>query len=353
LVEAGTISREEAETHRFRAVSWKHLGSKEVGAGPDVLEVRFEPDDRFLLCTDGLTGAVSNDAILGFMKANPEAQLCAEGLGKLALDAGSRDNVSCIVVNCSAGKALEIGRCTLLGNHREEMKDAIDVRRGNAWTVCAVADGWGCQHITGPAVGGPAERAVNALLHELGGRLPAAENSSSVKESIRAAVLQANEEVMTMSVQTDSCTPLCSTIVLLAWRRGSSVVFVTNVGLSRCYHIQVQQPPASLAPVAYRDRARRLADDLTRQPAADDADRLHQLGVLAVKLAELVADLHSVGVPEDDYRPLVRLLADLRALTASTDAPAARVSQMTVAATQVLREFAGPATPECEEAFWK
>ena len=46
-----------------------------------------------------LCGPASDQQILDFMLENPDAQQCAEGLGQLALDCGSRDNVSCIVID--------------------------------------------------------------------------------------------------------------------------------------------------------------------------------------------------------------------------------------------------------------
>jgi protein phosphatase len=51
-----------------------------------------------LLCTDGLSGVVADDTLLSFVAAHPDVQACADGLGQLALDSGSRDNVSCIVI---------------------------------------------------------------------------------------------------------------------------------------------------------------------------------------------------------------------------------------------------------------
>lgn len=99
LVEAKTISAAEAREHKFRNVLWKYLGSKEVGDGPDVAVVPIQPGDRFLLCTDGLHGVVSDDKLLQFMLSHPEPQSCAEGLVQLALESGSRDNVSCIVID--------------------------------------------------------------------------------------------------------------------------------------------------------------------------------------------------------------------------------------------------------------
>ena len=98
LVEAKTISAAEARDHKFKNVLWKYLGSKEVGEGPEVLNKPVQPGDRFLLCTDGLHGVVTDDKLLQFIQSQQDVQACADGLGQLALDSGSRDNVSCIVI---------------------------------------------------------------------------------------------------------------------------------------------------------------------------------------------------------------------------------------------------------------
>ncbi len=99
LVEAKTISAAEAKDHKFRNVLWKYLGSKEVGDGPDVAVVPIQAGDRFLLCTDGLHGVVVDDKLLQFCLGQQEAQSCADGLVQLALESGSRDNVSCVVID--------------------------------------------------------------------------------------------------------------------------------------------------------------------------------------------------------------------------------------------------------------
>jgi protein phosphatase len=99
LVEAKTISAEEAREHRFRNVLWKYLGSREVGDGPDVKTLFVRPGDRILLCTDGLTGVVPDDRLLSALEQFHEPQPCAEGLCQLALDMNSRDNVSAVVVD--------------------------------------------------------------------------------------------------------------------------------------------------------------------------------------------------------------------------------------------------------------
>jgi PPM family protein phosphatase len=98
LVEAKTISAAEAKDHRFKNVLWKYLGSKEVGEGPEVSVVPVSAGDRFLLCTDGLTGVVQDEGLMSFVAQQGDMQACAEGLGQHALDSGSRDNVSCIMI---------------------------------------------------------------------------------------------------------------------------------------------------------------------------------------------------------------------------------------------------------------
>ncbi len=104
LVEAKTISAAEARTHRYRNVLWKYLGSNEVGEGPEVKAVQIQAGDRLLLCTDGLSGVVSDEQLLNFLKDHADPQQCADGLGQLALDCGSKDNVSCIVIDVVENK---------------------------------------------------------------------------------------------------------------------------------------------------------------------------------------------------------------------------------------------------------
>jgi PPM family protein phosphatase len=98
LVEAKTISAAEARVHRYRNVLWKYLGSNEVGEGPEVKLMTLQAGDRFLLCTDGLSGVVPDDKLLNYAKDQTDMQACADGLVQLALDSGSRDNVSCIMI---------------------------------------------------------------------------------------------------------------------------------------------------------------------------------------------------------------------------------------------------------------
>jgi protein phosphatase len=104
LVENKTISAEEAKEHRFRNVLWKYLGSKEVGDGPDVKIIQLHAGDKLLLCSDGLSGPVPEAQMLQIVQELPDVQECADRLGQVALDNGSRDNVSCILIEAVEAK---------------------------------------------------------------------------------------------------------------------------------------------------------------------------------------------------------------------------------------------------------
>ena len=103
LIEAKTLTPAEAKNHPYRNWLVKFLGSKDMGDGPEVTVAELQVGDRFLFCTDGLTGVVPDEQLASYISAATDVQQCAEGLGQLALDQNSRDNVSCIVIEVAEG----------------------------------------------------------------------------------------------------------------------------------------------------------------------------------------------------------------------------------------------------------
>lgn len=97
-VAAGGISPEEAEAKNYDRILWKFLGCADLGECPAVTAWALEPRDRYLLCTDGLRHFQADSQLQQHLQSEIDVQRCAERLCQQALDNGSRDNVSCIVV---------------------------------------------------------------------------------------------------------------------------------------------------------------------------------------------------------------------------------------------------------------
>jgi len=99
LVDAGTISEEDAATHRYRNVLYRYLGSKEGGTGTESKEVEPQSGDRYLICSDGVTDGIGNDEIHQLLASIDDPQKAAEDVVQAALDGGSKDNVTCVIVH--------------------------------------------------------------------------------------------------------------------------------------------------------------------------------------------------------------------------------------------------------------
>ena len=99
LVDAGTISAEEAAHHRYRNVLWRYLGTKEGGTKVEPRVVQPQPGDRFMLCSDGVSDGVDPDQIQRLLTGDATPQQQAEAIVKAAEGGGSRDNITCVVVH--------------------------------------------------------------------------------------------------------------------------------------------------------------------------------------------------------------------------------------------------------------
>jgi protein phosphatase len=103
LLDAGTITKEELSTHKFKNVLYLYLGSKDARSGPEdfrVLDVR--PGDRFLLASDGLTGVVSDESLAKVLGSVDDPQQAAVILKDMALENDSKDNVTCLIIHVIA-----------------------------------------------------------------------------------------------------------------------------------------------------------------------------------------------------------------------------------------------------------
>jgi PPM family protein phosphatase len=97
LIDEGRISEEDARTHPHRNLILKALdGVHDVD--PDLFTVELAPDDRILLCSDGASGSL-DDRRLADILSTGSPDFAAVELVRASLEAGSTDNVTCIVAD--------------------------------------------------------------------------------------------------------------------------------------------------------------------------------------------------------------------------------------------------------------
>jgi protein phosphatase len=98
LVKEGYLSAEEALHHPRRNVILRALGHQPA-LEPETAEVVLDAEDRLLLCSDGLTNMVLDDAIAAVLASEDDAESAAHRLVGLANAAGGADNVTVIVID--------------------------------------------------------------------------------------------------------------------------------------------------------------------------------------------------------------------------------------------------------------
>jgi protein phosphatase len=98
LVATGALTPEEARHSPYQHVLHKFLGCAGMPDGAEVRPFTAEPGDRLLLASDGLTNFISEEDLRTGPARFPQPQAWADYLVQLALDRGSRDNVTCIII---------------------------------------------------------------------------------------------------------------------------------------------------------------------------------------------------------------------------------------------------------------
>ncbi|MFD9597421.1 PP2C family protein-serine/threonine phosphatase [Kitasatospora sp. NPDC059973] len=98
LVDEGRITPEEAETHPQRSLLMRALdGRGQVEPDLSIREVRA--GDRYLICSDGLSGPVSHQTLQDTLGSFYSPEQTVQELIQLALRGGGPDNITCIVAD--------------------------------------------------------------------------------------------------------------------------------------------------------------------------------------------------------------------------------------------------------------
>ena len=99
LVDTGRITEEEALTHPRRSVLMRVLGDIEKFPEVDIDTYETKPGDRWMACSDGLSGVVPNQLMENILLSKVDGQEACELLVGEALEFGAPDNVTVVLVD--------------------------------------------------------------------------------------------------------------------------------------------------------------------------------------------------------------------------------------------------------------
>ena len=98
MVRDGALDPEAAHSDARRNIITRALGAEDR-VRVDVVSSGLEPGDRIVLCSDGLSGQVREDAMAAVLDAEPDLRRAVDRLVDLANEAGGDDNVTVIVID--------------------------------------------------------------------------------------------------------------------------------------------------------------------------------------------------------------------------------------------------------------
>jgi len=102
LVDEGRITEDDVSTHPQRSLLLRALDGRTV-AEPDLSVHEAQLGDRYLLCSDGLSGVVSDETLRDTLAGFPDPEACTRQLIDLAIRGGGPDNITCIVADVVDG----------------------------------------------------------------------------------------------------------------------------------------------------------------------------------------------------------------------------------------------------------
>jgi PPM family protein phosphatase len=98
MVRSGELRPDQVAGHRLRHVITNVIGGQELGVTVEARAFDVQAGDRLLLCSDGLTEMVTNEAIAATLAAEPAPEAAAKKLLAQAIDGGAPDNVTLLIV---------------------------------------------------------------------------------------------------------------------------------------------------------------------------------------------------------------------------------------------------------------
>ena len=98
MVRSGALRRDQVAEHQLRHTITNVVGGPELGVNVEARALEVRSGDRLLLCSDGLTEMVTNEAIAATLDAEPAPEVGAKKLLAQANEGGASDNITLLIV---------------------------------------------------------------------------------------------------------------------------------------------------------------------------------------------------------------------------------------------------------------
>jgi protein phosphatase len=118
-VRRGIITVEQAQRSRMQNVILRALGSEE-SVEPDLADHEFAAGDMLLLCSDGLSRYVKEDAMVEAINSAASLEKACDELIASAKTGGSDDNITCMLLRAVDQSRRELLVDWLKGNNRSQ-----------------------------------------------------------------------------------------------------------------------------------------------------------------------------------------------------------------------------------------
>jgi protein phosphatase len=128
----GQITSEQARLHPDSNIISQSLGDPKNPPAPSVKSARIYKDNIIILCSDGLSGMISNHDLLDYLKQDQTSADLCRNLIAAANQGGGTDNITCLVLHVVDGPvsesviSIEIGK-TLTTKHSNRKYKSISL----------------------------------------------------------------------------------------------------------------------------------------------------------------------------------------------------------------------------------
>jgi PPM family protein phosphatase len=132
MVSEGRLSREEASHHPQRNIITRALGLDPT-VDVDLLTLELVGGDRLIICSDGLSSMIDDDAVMDVLSSEGDAQAAADHLVDSANQAGGEDNITVVLIDVVDGDSAPAATRPPVMRSSTPTQDSDDTGSGRGW----------------------------------------------------------------------------------------------------------------------------------------------------------------------------------------------------------------------------